>query len=536
MKRIIGLLGWIGVALVVAAVVLLITRPDLEQWRRGLALSGLAATALYALTQWRDIARAFGGRGAKYGSMAAAGVLLVLAILVAVNWIASRQNRRWDLTADSQFSLAEQTQQILRGLDRPVTFRVFYTVSDAEYRDRLAEYAYHSGQVSTVYVDAEANPLEAQKFAIESVPTILVEYDGRTERVNAIDEQTLTNALKRVVEGAAKKIYFLQGHGEADPMATDPGGYSTVVAALRNDNFDVAPLTLAQQSAIPADATVVVIAGPRTDLLPGEIDALRAYLRGGGKLQLLIDPPQKGAGSDVPNLVALARDWGIEVGNNVIIDASGLGQILGTDPSVPVAMPVQHPITNNFRVMTAFPLARSVTPIEGGTGGHVAQRVLESSPDSWGETDVTALFATGRPTRDEGADAPGPVSLAVAVSAAAETPAPPAPAGEAAAADADTDDAATADAPKPETRLVVVGDSDFATNRIVGLQGNREIFLNMASWLAQQEDLIAIRPSDPASRPFTMTEGQAVWIYRFAIFIVPALLFANAIRLWRKRR
>lgn len=530
MKRIVGLLGWIGVALVVSAVVLLITRPDLEQLRRGLALAGLAATMLYTLTQWRDIARSFSGRNAKYGSMTVLSVVLVLGILVALNWIASRQNRRWDLTADSQFSLAEQTQQILRSLDRPVTFRVFYRVSDAEYRDRLAEYAYHSGQVSTVYVDTDANPIEAQRFEIQTVPTILVEYDNRTERVSAIDEQTLTNALKRVIEGTPKKVYFLQGHGEVDPMASEPGGYSTVVAALRNDNFDVAPLTLAQQSAIPADATIVVIAGPRTDLLAGEIGALRDYLRRGGKLQLLIDPPQTAGGTDVPNLITLVREWGIEVGDNVIIDASGLGQILGTDPSVPVAMPVAHPITNNFRVMTAFPLARSITPVEGGTDGRVAQRVLESSPDSWGETDVAGLFATGRPIRDESADLAGPVSLAVAVSAAAEAP------GAAPADEAAGDDGEAEDAPAPETRIVVVGDSDFATNRIVGLQGNREIFLNMASWLAQQEDMIAIRPSDPANRPFTMTAGQGDWIYRFAIYIVPALLFANAVRLWRKRR
>ena len=526
MKRLLGLLGWLGVLLVVAAVIIRFTRPELPQWSQGLALAGLVVTLLYSLTQWRDIARSFGGREAKYGSIAALSAVLVLGILVALNWIGSRQNKRWDLTETSQFSLSEQTRQIVRSLDRPVTFRVFYVGSSQEHRDRLSEYSYLSSQVNVEYVDAEANPLDAQRYEITSVPTVLIEYAGRTERATSGAEQTLTNALKRVVEGQAKKMYFLQGHGEPDPNGTDGEGYSALVGALRSDNFEVEPLNLAQQSSVPADATVVVVAGPTTDLLPGELDALRAFLRRGGKLHLLIDPPAQGTAPDVTGLITLAREWGIDVGNNLLIDASGLGQMLGTDASVPVAMPVAHPITNNFRVMTAFPLARSVRPVEGGANGRTAQPVLETSPQSWAETNVAGVFASGRVERNiEPPNIAGPVPLAAAVSAAAEEPPTPADGAP-----------PEADAPTPETRIVVVGDSDFARNRAIGIQGNREIFLNMANWLAQQEDLIAIRPADPANRPITMTESQGVWVFWFTMLIVPALLFANAFRMYWRRR
>jgi ABC-type uncharacterized transport system involved in gliding motility auxiliary subunit len=283
-KRLLGLLGWIGVVLVVAAVIIRFTRPELPQWSQGLALAGLVVTLLYSLTQWRDIARSFGGREVKYGSIAASSAVLVLGILVALNWIGSRQNKRWDLTEASQFSLSDQTRQILQGLDRPVTFRVFYVGSSQEHRDRLTEYTYLSSQVNVEYVDAERNPIEAQKYEITTVPTILIEYEGRTERATSGEEQTLTNALKRVIGGQPKKMYFLQGHGEPDPNGSDGEGYSALVGALRSDNFEVAPLTLAQQGTVPADATVVVIAGPTTDPLPAELDALRAFLRRGGKL------------------------------------------------------------------------------------------------------------------------------------------------------------------------------------------------------------------------------------------------------------
>ena len=100
---------------------------------------------------------------------------------------------------------------------------------------------------------------------------------------------------------------------------------------------------------MPDDAAVVVVAGPRTDFFPPEVDALQKYLQGGGKLFLMIDPPDKAGAAPLTNLIALAHDWGIDVGNNIVVDASGMGQLIGTDASVPVATHYPtHPITERF--------------------------------------------------------------------------------------------------------------------------------------------------------------------------------------------
>lgn len=524
MKKVFGLLGWIGVALVVAAVVIRFSKPEWAQWSPRLALAGLVVTLLYTATQWRDIARSFSSKGMRYGSISIASVLLVFGIIFAVNYIALTRSKRWDLTAGGQFSLSDQTKQILAGLKKPLTIQAFYAQSQnqtpSDLRDRLDGYTYQSKQVTVDYIDADRSPTEAQKAGITTVPTLVLNYDGRTEKATAADEQTVTNALKKVVEGKAKKIYFLQGHGEHDPAGSDPNGYSGISDAVKNDNFESAPLTLAQAGKVPDDASVIVIAGPQTDLLAPELDALRAYLKKGGKLLLMIDPPDKGTGPEPAGLIALARDWGVTLGNDIIVDASGLGQLLGTNASVPIAMPVQHPITNNFRVMTAFPLARSATPIDGGTNGHTAQKILQTSPQSWAESDIKGLYATGQPAEDVAkGDKAGPVSIAAAVSAPADA-APGAP----------------ADAPKPETRVVVVGDSDFAANRALGLQGNRELFLNISNWLAQQEDLIAIRPKDKNDRPITITADQGQTVYWFSLLVIPGLLLLNGVRIWWKKR
>jgi ABC-type uncharacterized transport system involved in gliding motility auxiliary subunit len=207
-----------------------------------------------------------------------------------------------------------------------------------------------------------------------------------------------------------------------------------------------------------------------------------------------------------------------------------MGQLVGTGPETPIATPLRHAITDNFKFVTAFPLARSVTPIEGGATGRTAQKVLETSPQSWAEGDLKALFATRRAQPNGAGDKAGPVSIAIATSApATDAPAPAAasPAGPNAKPD---------EPPKPETRVVIVGDSDFATNRVLGFQGNREIFLNMTNWLAQQENLIAIRPRNPEDRPLTMTADQQQYVWYFTMFIVPALLIGNGIRVWWRRR
>jgi ABC-type uncharacterized transport system involved in gliding motility auxiliary subunit len=278
---------------------------------------------------------------------------------------------------------------------------------------------------------------------------------------------------------------------------------------------------LAQTGSIPADATVLIVAGASTDFLPQETDLVRGFLAKGGKLLLLIDPPEKGGTTQPVSLIALAREWGIKVGDDLVVDPNG--QLIGADASVPVGMPVPHAITNNFAKMTAFRVARSVAPIEGGADGKIAQTFVQSGDQSWAESDVKALYATGLPEKDLAkGDKNGPISVAAAVSAPADGAAP--------AADA------APDAPQPESRLVVFGDSDFASNGDLGFQGNADLFLNTVNWLAQQENLIAIRPKDPEDRRVQLTQAQQARIKWASLLIIPLVLFGNAFRVYWKRR
>lgn len=522
LKRILNLLGWLGAVLVFAAVALRLLKPELSQWYRGLAIAGLVVTLLYLLSQWREIGRSFSRRQVRYGAVSLGSVLVVLAILAGVNWIASRQSKRWDLTAGGQFTLSDQTRKILGGLKEPVKVRVFASAGAVRpYRDQLAEYTHATDKLAVEYIEPLKQPELANQYQVQQDGTVVFEYKGRVERATAATEQELTNALVKTIQGEQKKVYFVQGHGEKDTVSSERSGYSGAASALRGDNFTVEKVILAQQTAVPADAALLVSAGPRTDYLPAELDMIRAYLRKGGKLLMLLDPPDKTDSPPLTSLVALAHEWGMDVGTNVVVDLSPAGRLLGTGPSIPVAASYpSHPINERMQVLTAYPLARSVTPVSKGVDGHNAQSIVETSQNSWAETDLKALSTTGEARRDDSTgDKPGPISLAAAVSAAA----PEAP-------------AATNGQSKPETRVVVFGDSDFASNLALGVQGNRDFFLNAVNWLAQQENMIAIRAKQPSDRRLTMTAGQQQLVFWLSLAFIPGLFILAGVQAWWRRR
>jgi ABC-type uncharacterized transport system involved in gliding motility auxiliary subunit len=529
-KRIADIVGWLGTALVLAALAVMLLRPEWRAYSTYMAWAGLVCVLGYTLTQWREIASFFGRRQAQMGTLAIVSIAAVLGILVAINYIAGRQNKRWDLTSAQQFSLSEQTLKILGSLEEPLNVKVFAQAGEfPRFRDRLGEYEHASRRLSIEYVDIDKRPSLARQYDVQAYGTVVFEYQDRTERVTSDSEQDLTNAIIKVLTGEESRIYFVQGHGERDTASSERGGYNGISAALGRENYAVERLVLAQEGDVPEDAAAVVIAGPKTDYFPQEIDRLRSYLDRGGKLLVLLDPPEK-SGQPFPNLEQLLAEWAIQVGNDVVVDVSGMGQLIGTDAATPVAATYPwHPITERFSYITAFPLARSVTPVEGGVESRYAQTFVETSPRSWAETDIEQLMQSGKVELEEArGDRRGPVSIAAAVSA---------PVTEPAVTTASQEEGGDAgDGKTPETRLVVFGDSDFAANFALNIQGNSDLFLNTVGWLVQQENLIAIRPRMPDDRRITLTADQQRRIAWLALVVIPGLVMASGVYTWWRRR
>ncbi len=247
--------------------------------------------------------------------------------------------------------------KLLQGLKGPVKFMVFDQEANFErFRPRLDGYVYNSNQVQVEYIDADRRPVQTRQYNVDTYGTVVLEYMGRTERVTSDSEQDLTNALIKLLNPQMRKVYFLSGHGEKDPASSERTGYSAISDALKRDNYQFDKLVLAQTNEIPADATMLVVAGPQTDLLEQEVPILEEYLsKKTGKILVMMDPSDDlKQPSPMPRLTALLKEWGINATETVVVDLSGRTQVA----TVPVGAPPYpaHAITQGFGLITMFPL------------------------------------------------------------------------------------------------------------------------------------------------------------------------------------
>jgi len=465
-----------------------------------------------------------GTRTARYGAGAAVMALLALGIVVAANAISVRHHVRWDFTENKRNSVSPQTVQVLRTLKAPVTAIAFFrsdTPGKKTAEDLLTQYATYSGGKFTWRLeDTDRAPALARQYGVESYGTVVLESgpEGqvRTEKVLDAEEERLTNAIVKITRAGKRVIYMLKGHGEREIGSTDRAGFSQAKEQMERANYEVKELFLARDPKIPDDAAIVVVPSPKTDLFPQELVALDSYIARAGKVFFMTAPFSAGT------TVKYLTKYGIVVDEDVVIELNPIGQIFGVGPLVPVVGQYEpHPITKEMGgVMTLFPLTRSVAPAKSLPKGVQASALAQTSRQSWGETDK-GVFQTGKATPDPN-EKMGPLSVAVV-----------------ATVDAQPDPKAEGDAAKkvPKARLVVVGTADFASNQFLGAQGNRDFFLNIVSWLAEEEDLISIRAKDPKQNPVVLTAGQSNLVLGLPLLVLPgAVLICGIVVIMQRRR
>jgi ABC-type uncharacterized transport system involved in gliding motility auxiliary subunit len=486
-------------------------------WPAALIVGGLLVLlALYAsFGRWGGVLQR---RTTRYGLNAAVMVVLILGVIALVEAVSYRHNWRLDLTENRRHSLSPQTIKIARELRVPIKATAFFRPDQPGKRvaeDLFKQVAAQSeGKFTWEVVDADRNPLLAKRYGVETYGTVVLEAtvkDGQVkeEKITDAEEEKLTNALIRVTREGKRTIYVLKGHGEKDPVATDKNGYSQTKAAVEKLNYEVKDLLLARETKVPDDAAILVVAGPQKDLLPNEVEALAAYVDRAGKVLFLVDPFQ------AAGLAPLLQRWGLGVGNDVIIDINPQGRLLGAGPEIPVVGDyLEHPITRDFRFATFFPVARTVTVAEKPPEGVSAQALARTSGESWAETSQDQI-RTGQVKPDPG-EARGPLPVAAVATVDAR------------------------DVPEErkgaKARVVLIGDSDFAANGFVNLSGNRDFFLNTLSWLAEEENLIAIRPRENRTAPVFLTAAQGQVLFWVPVVLVPlAMVVAGGYAVARRR-
>lgn len=486
------------------------------------AAAGLVV--LHALMRGRELLALFSRRNFKYGTNTLVTSVAVLAILGITNWMVARNNKRWDLTKGRQWSLSDQTQKVLGALEGEAKLTYFNRDTGAgdPGRDRLREYEAASHQLKVVYVDPTQKPGLTREYDITAVPTLVVEYQGKREKVTNVTEQDVTNALIAVTRKGEKTVCFAEGEGQRSIDEMGEAGFSAAKGALEKASYKTKKIALLREPKVPAECTVVVLGGPEKDLMQPAIDALRTYVAGGGKLLAMVEPELRGG---VPALVALLAEWNIEAGKDLVLDVSGVGQVFGLGPAAPVADSYPyHEITRDFRVATVFATARSVSAGAASKPGVFAQNLVQTSPRSWAETNLKDL----QEPMPQPEEKKGPISLA----AVATIKAPGAEAAPGAAPTPTPEGEASA----PEGRVVAFGDSDFATNQFLQISGNADFFLNCVAWLARDTDLIAIRPKEPEDQKLFLSPDQQRRVSWLALFVLPGLWVVLGIMNWWQRR
>jgi ABC-type uncharacterized transport system involved in gliding motility auxiliary subunit len=516
-----GMWGVVILLLGAAAVTLFI--PWLIRFRVALLIAAAVLFVVTVALSWREGASILGRRGTRYGASAALLIVIALGVAVLANAVSLRYNARWDLTENKRHSLSPQTVKLLKGLKAPIEVIGFFrsdTPGKRTAEDLLKQYAQASDGKFTYRVeDPDRSPGLARRYGVETYGTLVMQSGEKSEKVLDAEEERLTNALVKVTRPGNPIVYFVKGHGERDISSSERTGMSQAKEQLEKANYTVKDLELARTGKVPPDAAVVIVPGPRTDLLPPELTAIDDYLAQGGHVLLMADPLQ------ADGLAKYVAKYGVTLGQDLVVEPSPIGRLLGVGPEVPLVMQYeQHPITKDMaKVMTGFPLTRSVSPAKTPPKGMTVTPLAKTSADSWGETNLDGL-RRGQPASRDDKDTPGPVPVLLAVTIE-PTPAPKV-AGQ---AEAD-------DSKKPKGRLVVLGTSTFASNQALGFQGNRDLFLNIVAWLAGQEDEIAVRPKDPRQNPIFATEAQKNAILWLSIVVLPGAVMVCGIALVVRRR
>jgi ABC-type uncharacterized transport system involved in gliding motility auxiliary subunit len=540
-----GVLGWLGLVAIVFGLLSLLLQllsgglflaVDLPWIWANFAIGlGLLGFALFTnLDTLRERLRSGEARRAgKYGSSAILATALSIALLALLAFLSTRYSARWDWTETGVHSLSDQSTKVLEGLEQDVKVTAFYSaVAAAPVKALLDRYGHASPRFQVEFVDPQARPGVSRGLGIPdeklSGGLVHVALGAESVQVDEPSEDKVTNALLTLTRRDQKKVYFLTGHNER-ALAGETGqgkeGMSFAKEALENERYQVEELLLAAKGDVPADADVVVVAGATRPLHETEHQALDRYVKRGGALLVLLDPRAQ------TDLYASLEGWGVSVGDDVIVDR--VQGLFGRAASPFAAEYAAHPITRDLREATLFHVARSVTP-KDPTGGFTA--LAKTSPESWGERDVDLFFQRGRAELG-GDDLRGPVSVAVAGSVAADGAATPGeeqagePAGE-----GGEEPKPEAEAARKEARLVVFGDSDFATNQLLLEFRNRDLFLNSVNWLLGDVEAISIRPNQARASRLELSQEQFLQIRYLSLFVLPEAIAVLGVLAWWSRR
>ena len=478
--------------------------------------SGLVGALLLLGWVWLDLSREQlpGQRqSAKQGLTATLIVLIGFALAVVLQALVVRHDGRWDLTSEGRYSLSDHSVSVLKALDEPVTvYAIFRKGSpDHETFSRLIRGAAAVNEnIHLVEVDplfdvsllrqVVQNENERERGRLGDYGAVVLTTDTQRQRMDGnYTETAFINALLRLDAEKRIDVCWSVGHGERDfESQTNPSAMGLMAQRMQDQNYTIRPLRVLSEG-IPKECGLFVVAGPQTDWLGTERDALASYIAHGGRALVLVDPLMQGI--DIEAFTADFQQYGIHIGSDVVIEASADHRQINAE-NEPLQLYYDsslsiHPIVQMPDSLWAVLLARSVQWEGTEGGGQIGRNLVESSSQSWAETE----FRMDQPPTPDVEEAQGRIGLAAVVEI--------------------TEPRKLVDAAPEEARgrLVVFGDSDFASNQLSSLARNGDFFLNAAAWLVGEESQLGQREKGDAEFLVLTGTEQGISLLVSLIFI-----------------
>ena len=470
----------------------------------GILVIGLAA---YVMLSPDTIRRFLTGRQARYGSNSLILTLAFAGIIFAANYIVFNNPKSWDLTEDKSNTLAPETMKILATLPAKITATAFYSASlnSSAADELLLKFKSNSkGKFEYRFVDPDLDPAAARDAGITGDGKILLQMGEIKEIASFASEEELARTMIRLISPESRTVYFLQGHGEPGFESGGEFSFSTAKSTLESKNYTVETLNLLTTHSIPDDALAIIIAGPTKPVSAQEVSLLDKYVNEGGSLVILEDPRFFTEFEDAPDPLAnyLSTEWGITLNDDIVIDLVNTQNPFQAVSSQYNAHPITQNLTNKYIVI--LPQARSIG-VAAGDETKVITPLISTTDQSWGESE---LVADQSPTFDLATDNPGPLNLAAA--------------GE------NTSN---------KGRVVVFGNSLFASDEIFDSYGNGNMFINAVDWAAEQEDLLDLTTRPATQRTFVPpTQGSFLILLIVAILVIPGMVVFAGVSSWLSRR
>jgi len=437
-------------------------------------------------------------------------VVLFLAAVGLVGWLSTQYNYHADWTENGRNTLSETSAALLNEMPQPVVITVFVRETPLM-RKHIAElvgrYQRYKADIELQFVNPDAEPQRVREMNITAEGEMVIEYAGQRTQTQQVSEEGISNALQKVLRGGERKIAFLQGHGERDFLQAANYDLSAWAQQLQAKGAQLYGLNLASASAVPDNTSLLVIAGPRADLLPGELVAIQGYLDRGGNMLWLVDPGES------YGLSGIGKQLGVILQPGMIIDpnVSQVGmQLFGTDdPRMAlVASYGAHPLVAGFEFNTLFPMARGIA-IDDVNETWVRVPLLKTLSNTWAESGEVM----GSVGFDE-EDIAGPLNIGVALQR-----------------EVTSDNGET-----QQQRVVVIGDGDFLSNGYLGVGGNLQLAMNIANWLVSDDTLLSIPARSAADITLELDETELATIGVGFLVVLPLGLLGTGFFIWWRRR